>query len=37
VGRRYNYLFQAYATDWNNRDLNVNVVNQTLSLTLSPR
>lgn len=39
VGQRYNFLFQNYSTNWNNRDLSVNVLNHTLRIgfTAIPR
>lgn len=35
AGKRWNYLFQGYAYDWNQRENAVNVVNHTLRLQLS--
>jgi hypothetical protein len=37
VGKRYNYLFQSTAGDWNQRANTRNVVNQSLQLRLSAR
>lgn len=37
VGKRYNYLFQSTAGDWDQRDNTVNVVNHSLQLRVSAR
>lgn len=37
AGKRYNYMFQSYAVDWNNREDAVDVLNHTLRLGISAR